>query len=76
MPSPITQVVIITKENHTYDTIFDHVPGANDDPSLLRWGYHQKIAAAGQPDEAVAEILALKKKKDHEDDNDGGCSKR
>jgi phospholipase C len=27
-------VVFITKENHTYDTIFDHVPGANDDPSL------------------------------------------
>ena len=37
----IKYVVFITKENHTYDTIFDHVPGANDDPSLLRWGYHQ-----------------------------------
>lgn len=45
----IKYVVFITKENHTYDTIFDHVPGANDDPSLLRWGYHQKIANAGQP---------------------------
>src|SRR5207253_10008267 len=45
----IKYVVFITKENHTYDTIFDHVPGANDDPSLLRWGYHQRIAAPGQP---------------------------
>ena len=41
----IKYVVFITKENHTYDTIFDHVPGANDDPSLLRWGFHQTIAA-------------------------------
>lgn len=45
----IKYVVFITKENHTYDTIFDHIPGANDDPSLLRWGLHQKIAAPGQP---------------------------
>jgi YVTN family beta-propeller protein len=45
----IKYVVFITKENHTYDTIFDRIPGANDDPTLLRWGYHQKIAAAGQP---------------------------
>lgn len=45
----IKYVVFITKENHTYDTIFDHIPGANDDPSLLRWGFHQTIAADGQP---------------------------
>ncbi len=45
----IKYVVFITKENHTYDTIFDHIPGANDDPTLLRWGLHQKIAAPGQP---------------------------
>ena len=45
----IKYVVFITKENHTYDTIFDHVPGANDDPALLRWGLHQKIAEPGQP---------------------------
>jgi YVTN family beta-propeller protein len=45
----IKYVVFITKENHTYDTIFDHVPGANDDPLLLRWGYHQKISGPGQP---------------------------
>lgn len=45
----IKYVVFITKENHTYDTIFDHVPGANDDPSLLRWGYHQRLSAEGQP---------------------------
>ena len=42
----IKYVVFITKENHTYDTIFDHVPGANDDPSLLRWGLHQTSAAS------------------------------
>jgi YVTN family beta-propeller protein len=45
----IKYVVFITKENHTYDTIFDRVPGANDDPSLLRWGYHQRIEGKGQP---------------------------
>jgi len=45
----IRYVVFIAKENHTYDTIFDHVPGANDDPSLLRWGYHQTLRADGQP---------------------------
>jgi hypothetical protein len=45
----IKYVVFITKENHTYDTIFDHVPGANDDASLLRWGFHQTIRADGQP---------------------------
>ena len=45
----IKYVVFITKENHTYDTIFDRVPGANDDPSLLRWGHHQRITEQGQP---------------------------
>jgi YVTN family beta-propeller protein len=45
----IQYVVFLTKENHTYDAIFDHVPGANGDPSLLRWGYHQTISAPGQP---------------------------
>ena len=30
----IQYVVFLTKENHTYDTIFDHIPGANDDPDL------------------------------------------
>jgi YVTN family beta-propeller protein len=45
----IKYVVFITKENHTYDTIFDRVPGANHDPDLLRWGLHQTIAADGQP---------------------------
>jgi hypothetical protein len=50
VPSPqIQYVVFITKENHTYDTIFDRVPGANSDPSLLRWGYHQRISGPGQP---------------------------
>ncbi len=45
----IKYVVFITKENHTYDTIFDRIPGAKDDPSLLRWGLHQTIQAKGQP---------------------------
>ena len=45
----IKYVVFITKENHTYDTIFDHVPGAEHDPSLLRWGLHQTIKQDGQP---------------------------
>jgi len=45
----IKYVVFITKENHTYDTIFDHIPGASDDPSLLRWGLHQTIKQEGQP---------------------------
>jgi len=45
----IKYVVFITKENHTYDTIFDRVPGAKHDPSLLRWGLHQKIQGKDQP---------------------------
>jgi YVTN family beta-propeller protein len=45
----IKYVVFITKENHTYDTIFDRIPGAKDDPSLLRWGLHQTIHQKGQP---------------------------
>ena len=45
----IKYVVFITKENHTYDTVFDHVPGANDDPRLLRWGLHQRLTATDQP---------------------------
>jgi YVTN family beta-propeller protein len=44
----IKYVVFIAKENHTYDTIFDRVPGAKDDPSLLRWGLHQTIREKGQ----------------------------
>jgi YVTN family beta-propeller protein len=45
----IKYVVFITKENHSFDTIFDRIPGTENDPSLLRWGYDQKIAAPGQP---------------------------
>ena len=45
----IKYVVFITKENHTYDTIFDRIPGANHDPSLLRWGLNQTIRADKQP---------------------------
>lgn len=45
----IKYVVFITKENHTYDTIFDRIPGAKHDPALLRWGLHQTIKQAGQP---------------------------
>jgi len=45
----IKYVVFITKENHTYDTIFDRVPGARHDPSLLRWGLHQTVEEKGQP---------------------------
>jgi YVTN family beta-propeller protein len=45
----IKYVVFITKENHTYDTIFDRIPGAKHDPSLLRWGLHQTIEGKRQP---------------------------
>jgi YVTN family beta-propeller protein len=45
----IKYVVFIAKENHTYDTIFDRIPGAKHDPSLLRWGLHQTIKGEGQP---------------------------
>ncbi len=45
----IKYVVFITKENHTFDTVFDRIPGARHDPSLLRWGLHQTIKADGQP---------------------------
>lgn len=45
----IKYVVFITKENHTFDTIFDRIPGAKHDPSLLRWGLRQTIEGKGQP---------------------------
>jgi YVTN family beta-propeller protein len=45
----IKYVVFITKENHTFDTIFDRIPGSRNDPSLLRWGLHQTISEKGQP---------------------------
>lgn len=45
----IKHVVFIAKENHTFDAIFDRVPGAKSDPSLLRWGLHQTIRQEGQP---------------------------
>ncbi len=45
----IKYVVFITKENHTYDTVFDRIPGAKHDPSLLRWGLRQNIVHPGQP---------------------------
>ena len=45
----IKHVVFITKENHTFDTIFDRIPGAKHDPSLLRWGLHQTIEGKDQP---------------------------
>jgi len=48
--SAIKHVVFITKENHTYDTIFDRVPGARHDPSLLRWGLNQTVRGEGQPE--------------------------
>lgn len=49
LPKEIKHVVFITKENHTYDTIFDRIPGAKHDPSLLRWGLKQTIQENGQP---------------------------
>jgi len=45
----IKYVVFITKENHTFDTIFDRIPGSSNDPGLLRWGLHQTIQGDGQP---------------------------
>lgn len=45
----IKYVVFITKENHTFDTIFDRIPGTRNDPSLLRWGLSQTVSAPGQP---------------------------
>ena len=45
----IKYVVFITKENHTFDAIFDRIPGARHDPSLLRWGLRQNVEEKGQP---------------------------
>lgn len=45
----IKYVVFITKENHTFDAIFDRVPGSDNDPALLHWGLDQTISAPGQP---------------------------
>ena len=42
----IKYVVFITKENHTFDTIFDRVPGAKHDPSLVALGTASNDRAA------------------------------
>jgi hypothetical protein len=39
-PPPVEHVVIIVKENRTYDEVFGDLPGAGE-PSLARWG--QKV---------------------------------
>ncbi len=49
LPKEIKHVVFITKENHTFDTIFDRVPGTKNDPSLLRWGLNQTVEEKGLP---------------------------
>jgi DNA-binding beta-propeller fold protein YncE len=40
-PPPIEHVVIIVKENRTYDEVFGDLPGRNGAPALARWG--QKV---------------------------------
>jgi DNA-binding beta-propeller fold protein YncE len=40
-PPPIEHVVIIVKENRTYDEVFGDLPGRNGMPALARWG--QKV---------------------------------
>jgi DNA-binding beta-propeller fold protein YncE len=40
-PPPIEHVVIIVKENRTYDEVFGDLPGTAGDPPLARWG--QKV---------------------------------
>jgi YVTN family beta-propeller protein len=55
--SEIKYVVFIDKENHSFDTIFDRVPGAISDPKLLRWGLHQRIAEDGEPTLSDAAVM-------------------
>ena len=37
-PPPVEHVVIIVKENRTYDEVFGDLPGRNGVPALARWG--------------------------------------
>ena len=37
-PPPVEHVVIIVKENRTYDEVFGDLPGRNGMPALARWG--------------------------------------
>ena len=37
-PPPVDHVVIIVKENRTYDEVFGDLPGRNGVPELARWG--------------------------------------
>ncbi|MBT3747660.1 MAG: hypothetical protein HOG34_01655, partial [Bacteroidetes bacterium] len=41
--SPIKYVVFVSKENRTYDEVFGQVPGGKGDPTIARYGLHQKI---------------------------------
>jgi YVTN family beta-propeller protein len=45
----IKYVVFITKENHTYDTIFDRIPGAKHDPSLCDGGCTKRSRRTANP---------------------------
>lgn len=38
LPSPIEHVVLVVKENKTFDCVFGAMEGANGDPELVRWG--------------------------------------
>lgn len=39
-PPPVEHVVIIVKENRTYDEVFGDLPNRNGLPTLARWGEH------------------------------------
>jgi len=53
----IKYVVFITKENHTFDAIFDRIPGSENDPKLLLWGHDQTIMAPSQPTLTHAAVM-------------------
>jgi DNA-binding beta-propeller fold protein YncE len=38
LPSPIEHVVLVLKENKTFDCVFGGLEGADGDPELVRWG--------------------------------------
>ncbi len=51
-PPPVQHVVIIVKENRTFDEVFGDIPGTAGEPALARWGQqvtpnHHALAARG-----------------------------
>ena len=57
--SPIKHVVLIFKENRTYDQIFGELPGGRGDPGLTEFGLDTTVRSTKRPDEVVEHVNVM-----------------